>query len=119
MCGEQTIRGACLERLLASGTRIAMAVMACKQGDHLFFTMSSCFDKYAIGAQTVVCIHVCPFLHLNMDNPNSCLTAFMLRRYDLFVGNILTLKRTPIYIRYRKILLNSTYMRYLEFVAIV
>ena len=43
----------------------------------------------------------------------------MLRRYNLFVGHILTLKRTPIYIRYRNTLFNSTYMRYLEFVAVV
>ena len=32
---------------------------------------------------------------------------------------ILTLKCTPIYIRYSKVLFNSTFMRYLEFVAIV
>ena len=67
----------------------------------------------------MVCIHVCPFLHLNMDNSNSCLITFMLRRYNPFVGHILTLKHTPIYIRYRKILFNSTFMRYIEFVAVV
>ena len=54
-----------------------------------------------------------------MDNSNSCLITFMLRRYNLFIGHILTLKCTPIYIRYSKVLFNSTFMRYLEFVAIV
>ena len=54
-----------------------------------------------------------------MDNPNFCLITFMLRRYNLFVGHTLTLKRTPIYIRYRNTLFSSTYMRYLEFVAVV
>ena len=51
VCGEQAVRGACLESLLASGTRTAMLTMACKQGGHPFVTMSSCFGKYAVGAQ--------------------------------------------------------------------
>ena len=36
LCGEQTVKRACLESLLASGTRVAMAAMACIQGGHLW-----------------------------------------------------------------------------------
>ena len=44
-CGEQTVKGACLESLFASGTRAAIAAMAWMQGGHLLVTMSSCFDR--------------------------------------------------------------------------
>ena len=45
VCGEQTVKGACLESLFASGTRAAIAAMACMQGGHLLGHMSSCFDR--------------------------------------------------------------------------
>ena len=45
VCGEQTVKGACLESLFASGTRAAIAAMACMQGGHSLVTMSSCFDR--------------------------------------------------------------------------
>ena len=45
VCGEQTVQEACLESLFASGTRAAIAAMACIQGGHPLVTMSSCFDR--------------------------------------------------------------------------
>ena len=44
-CGEQTVKGACLESLFASGTRAAIAAMACMQGGHPLVTVSSCSDR--------------------------------------------------------------------------
>ena len=51
VCGEQAVKGACLESLFALGTRAAIAAMACMQGGHPLVTMSSCFDRWAMGAQ--------------------------------------------------------------------
>ena len=51
VCGEQTVKRACLESLLASGARVAMAAMACIQGGRPLVTVSSCFDRQAMGAQ--------------------------------------------------------------------
>ena len=45
VCGEQTVKGACLESLFALGTSTVIAAMACIQGGHLLVTMSSCFDR--------------------------------------------------------------------------
>ena len=45
VCGEQTVKGACLESLFAAGIRAAIAAMACIQGGHPLVTMSSCFDR--------------------------------------------------------------------------
>ena len=45
VCGEQTVKGACLESLFALGMRAAIAAMACMQGGHPLVTMSSCFDR--------------------------------------------------------------------------
>ena len=41
MCGEQTVKGAWLEGLFASGTRAAIAAMACIQGGQPLVTMSA------------------------------------------------------------------------------
>ena len=45
VCGEQTVKGACLESLFALGTSTVIAAMACTQGGHPWVTMSSCFDR--------------------------------------------------------------------------
>ena len=45
VCGEQTVKGPCLENLVASGTRAVMAVMAYIQGGQPLVTMSRCFGK--------------------------------------------------------------------------
>ena len=51
-CAEnRLLKGACLESLFASGTSAAIAAMACMQGGHPLVTMSSCFDRKAMGAQ--------------------------------------------------------------------
>ena len=44
-CVENRLTGACLEGLFFSGTRAAIAAMACMQGGHPLVTMSSCFDR--------------------------------------------------------------------------
>ena len=45
VCGEKTVKGACLERLFASSTKAAIAAMAFMEGGHPLVTVSSCFDR--------------------------------------------------------------------------